>query len=111
MIAGLGKVVYVPTPGTVQITKVQCAASVKQKLFVTGSFCLSLCQAAELVTANLSSYQSHMLIIKAYLEERLQVSVSCNRDDLVLITFTLTFSAHDINLSSVPFYRSHLKKR
>ncbi|XP_027883032.1 selenocysteine lyase [Xiphophorus couchianus] len=29
-------------------------------------------KAAELVTANLSSYQSHMLIIKAYLEERLQ---------------------------------------
>ncbi|XP_008405925.1 selenocysteine lyase [Poecilia reticulata] len=29
-------------------------------------------KAAELVAANLSSYQSHMLMIKAYLEERLQ---------------------------------------
>lgn len=36
-----------------------------------------VCQAAELVTSNLSEYESHMLSTKLYLEQRLEVSEWC----------------------------------
>lgn len=60
-------------------------------LCVLGLTELCVLQAAELVTANLSDYESHMKSTRGYLEERLQVRVHRS------VFFCDQFNKHHVN--------------